>query len=702
MNYNDLKSIVGSRKTTFEISTPTASFHVAATQSRSYIQPSFTKQEFNEEKPRFLLVTAVGASGKSALAAKLSADTKLPLLDLGVHPPVADNALTGLLTASFPIDQLSSIFSCLKDGSYGIIIDGIDEGRSKVNEPAFNAFLDDLLKRSDGSTGTSFLLLGRTQALIDCWVYLQERGATVGLASLDPFGLQEAIQYIDAFAEPPTLGQREQYDGTRDLILSKLARAFSGDGSKYMSFIGYPPVLDAIATLLREERNYFKLHEELQEGGANEIEASLLFKVASYILERERLAKVIPDVVRGLLTEFPPSEQARIESIAYSAEEQSARLIAQALKLPCTIDVIPQPHLNAKYEELIAQPLGDHPFLVGGNRDFRNAIFEAVCIGVLIADGKADHAKLVSDYMVGRRGNLYLIQMLNQAAPGCVIGSQMMHVLIGAALEFKSIESQAEITIEPRESTDIETDYLQSRSSIEFDVLIEITSSKSDEVERKFDFRSSVARDDIVDLGPRLSACFIEMPCEVLLSGSEEIELTSPVEISAPRISLNSSALVVKARPKSVEKAVILQAGEVVSSIVSLPVEGGVELTIITDTTNLHYPLIKYAKKAIALPTANGVREKYLKLRRILTHFRSHSRGSMAKLAAKIENERVAGNEVGKPLLARLVRDGVLIPGGKFYFLDPTNVDRFLGVSWTRLREGDVSEKLIAYLQSIP
>jgi len=73
----------------------------------------------------------------------------------------------------------------------------------------------------------------------------------------------------------------------------------------------------------------------------------------------------------------------------------------------------------------------------------------------------------------------------------------------------------------------------------------------------------------------------------------------------------------------------------------------------------------------------------------------------MAKLRAKVENERVAGNDVGRPVLARLVRDGILVPEGKFYFLEPAKVDEFLGVSWMRLREGVVTPKLIEYLQSI-
>jgi hypothetical protein len=704
VNYNDLRSIISSKKTKFAMSAPTASFYVVPELERPYIEPTFTKQDFAEGGTRFLLITAVGASGKSALASKLSADTGMPLLDLGTHPPVADNALTGLLTTSFPIEQLSNILTSLKSGAYGLIIDGIDEGRSKVNEPAFNAFLDDLIKLSAGSPKTSFVLLGRTQALLDCWVYLNEKGIGVGIVSIDPFSKEQAVRYINTFADPPASGQRAHYDATRDSILSKLASAFSGEGQApdYLSFIGYPPVLDAIATLLREERNYFKLSDSLKNEGTSEIESNLLFKIGSYILARERNEKVLPNVVEGLLGVFPGPEQAKIKLTAYDFEEQAARLIAHTLRIPYEMEVIPQPGLNTQYEEAVVSFVSEHPFLVGGGREFRNAIFEAICLSILIASGERNHAALVKEYAGGRRSNLYLVQMLNQVAAGCSVDQSIIHVLIGAALEYRSIKSKAEITIEPSVALDQEADFFAPEDNVDLDILMEVMSSESDEPEKKFNFRFHIRGGDSVFLGPRLSACFIEMPCEVMLSGSDEIELTAPIEISARKISLQAPRLIVRAQPRSIEREVIFHASEIASSLTSLPVESGVEFTVtVASNADLHFPLVKHVRKLELLSTTGGVKEKHLKLRKILTHFRSHSRGAMAKLRAKVENERVAGNDVGRPVLARLVADGILIPSGKFYFLEPAKVDQFLGVSWVRLREGVVNGKLVEYLQSI-
>lgn len=47
--------------------------------------------------------------------------------------------LTGLLITSFAVEQLSHIFRSLRSGDYRIIIDGIDEGRSKTSRPALSS-----------------------------------------------------------------------------------------------------------------------------------------------------------------------------------------------------------------------------------------------------------------------------------------------------------------------------------------------------------------------------------------------------------------------------------------------------------------------------------------------------------------------------------------------------------------------------------
>ena len=696
MNYSDLKSIVGSSKSTYAMYAPSSSFLIAAQSLRPYIVPTLTKDSFDAEQPRFLLISAVGASGKTALAHRLSFDTGLPLLNLGKHPPVADNTLTGILTSCFPIESLGAILNGLLSGTFGVIIDGIDEGRSKVNEQAFNAFLDDLIKRSNGSQKTTFVLLGRTQALFDCWGYFVDKGVDVGFASIDPFTREKAVEYIDTFAEPPASGQGAQYESVRDLLLAGIEGAFSGQTSSYLSFIGYPPVLDAIATLLKEEKNYFKLSEEIQERNAQQFETDLLFKISAYLLKRERADKVIPNTVERLIVEFPVKIQDEIKNKAYNFEEQSARLLSFCIGRHYALEVIPQPGLNLQYEEQVESFLEDHPFLAGGAREFRNAVFEAVCLAILTTTRKKEHAELARAYTAGRRSNLYLIQMLNQVAEHVTIEASLIDVIVGAALEYRSTGSRAEVTIEAINLATSES------APIQLEVLIGIVPLNVDASEREFVFRSIIDPSQPVNLGPRLSACFVDVPGKILISGADEIELTAPVEVLAQSIEIAGSTLIVKVPPNSVDKQVDLESSDLSASLTSVKVDPGAEFSIrVDDPSSHHYPLVRHVKLRGPVIGAPEIQEKHLKLRKILTHFRSHSRGELKKLRAKVENDRVGGNETGLPVLQRLIADGILVPQGIFYVLDPPKVNQYLGVSWVGLKTGEVNPKLLAYLGSI-
>jgi hypothetical protein len=369
VNFHNFQAVVGSLKSPVDMSKPIPSFCIAPACERPYIEPDFSKVLFDTEKPQVLLVSAVGATGKSALAQVLSARLRLPLLDLGKHKPVGDNTLTGLLHSAFSMDQLGPVFQGLASGSYGVIVDGIDEGRSKTHEQAFSAFLDDIAKLCSGSPATSFVLLGRTNVVEDCWTQLIDKGLTIGVLQIEPFDLRRARSYIDRFTTGVGAGQAAQYEAARDAILGKLSTAFTSSpvdrSSSFLSFIGYPPVLDAIVTLLCEERNYHRLKERLEEGASKNVEIDLLYKIASYILDRERNEKVIPNFVAPLLKELSPPVPRNASDI-FTAHEQCVRLVAYCIDKPISLQSLPDPVLNARYEEQLGNFLEGVPAIVGG------------------------------------------------------------------------------------------------------------------------------------------------------------------------------------------------------------------------------------------------------------------------------------------------------------------------------------------------
>jgi hypothetical protein len=689
--------MVQSRKRQFAMGMPEVSFQIAGERTEPYIEPTFTKSEFSVERPKVLLVSAVGATGKSTLAQVLSSRLDLPLLSLGDHKPVGANALTGLLTTTFAVEHLSEIFHALDTGEYGIIIDGIDEGRSKTTEQAFQAFLDDIARLCKNAASPSFVLLGRTQILEDCWIYLEDKEISTGLLTIEPFGLDQARSYIDKFTNGIHSPQASQYAETRDVILDKLSVAFNtnsttSDGT-FLSFIGYPPVLDAIATLLETEKNYHRLKEQLSQTSDRNVEVRLLLKIANFILSRERDEKVIPNIVSDLLKDLvPPLDCAQTERI-FNAEEQCARLLSHCIGAVTGFSSIPDYVLNARYEEQLAPFIIEHPFVAGTK--FRNAIFEAVALAYLISSPSTENHDLVLQYVDTHRDNYYLIYLLDVLLQDRKLPLQCLRAVLGAAQEFKATNTHVDLNIlGPAPDEELDSSLL--------DIEIELAIGSTSERTKSFCFQSSLASGDSVELGYRLSSAFVVLPGRVILGGAREVELVSPLEVNAAIIDLRSDALFARSPASGdTEKQIVLEAKQLESKVTQVTLTGVSFAISLEDTSGLQYPLIQYTKKKRHAPKDPIIREKYLRLRKILTHFRSHSKGAMAKYRDKIENERVAGNPIGQAILSRLVSDDVLTLRDPLYFIQTGQVDKLLGISWTDLRQGIVNDKLIEYLSSI-
>ena len=508
MNYYSLRSIVGAQKVAFQIRTPSNSFYLAPARQQPYIEPTFEKVEFDTERPQIILVSAVGATGKSTLAQVLATQTGLPLLDLAKHKPVGDNTLTGLLTGAFRVEDLSAVFHGLGNGTFGVIIDGIDEARSKTTEKAFEAFLDDVIHLCASAPSTSFVLLGRTQILEDCWLYLATK-TTVGLVTISPFDLDSARKYIDAFTGAASTNASKEYVEVRDGILVKLGAAFahSTDEHSFLSFIGYPPVLDAIVALLSEEKNYYRLKGELGAEDLNDVEIALIYRIIAYILKRERHEKAIPNIVTPIIATLPEEDQRSILTEIFNVEEQSFRLLSYCLDLQTQLVAIHEPVLNEQYEGQMAEWIAEHPFLVG--RKFRSAVFEGATIAALLASNRPEYVQRALAYAESHKNNYHLIYLLHHIVGDSLVPLACLHAIIGSAMEFRSTTTSVELHVDgPR------PDALYSSSADNVvETEVDVITGTDAESTKSFVFKSMFGGDvGVVRLGSRLTSTHVSLP----------------------------------------------------------------------------------------------------------------------------------------------------------------------------------------------
>ena len=429
------------------------------------------------------------------------------------------------------------------------------------------------------------------------------------------------------------------------------------------------------------------MKEQLASNSSTNIEIELLYRIGLYVLQRERDEKVFPNIVQSLISALPPMSTVD-KAAVFDAEEQCMRLVSHCIGKLVQMGRIPDPVLNAKYEEQLAIFLPEHPFVTG--RGFPNVIFEAVALSVLIASDKPDHYNLALQYIDVHRHNYYLVYLLALIAPDGKIPAACLRAVLGAALEFKATNASVELHVTGPDE--------DGQPSSVVDIDIELDVGRSGERSKTYSFHSALLKNEPVHLGSKLSSAYISLPGGAILGGTREVELTAPVEISAAYVEIAASALILRTQVSSTEKHVIVEAGKVHSEVNSLAAPG---IDFVDDMAGLQYPLVQYAQKRSIVPQDPALREKYLRFRKILSHFRSHSKGSMGKYRDKVENPRVAGNAVGSAVLSKLVNDGVLVLEGPMYFLQPDKVHYFIGVSWPDLRKGNTSEKLLQYLRGI-
>jgi len=678
-----------------------------------YIEPNFSKVEYNREKPTILLISAMGASGKTTTARALAFDTNLPILDLAKHPSVGANTLTGILTSAYPIEKMGEILQGLRKGQHGVIIDGIDEGRSKTTAEGFYAFLDDILTLSDGAESTTIVIFGRSQALIDAWCHFMDKKADVGLMQIEPFSVEQAKCYIDAYS---TIGENNRfYADARDHLLEKLKKSFDTSRQTerdFLSFIGYPPVLDSIATLLRSEKNYHLINQQLNVD--NNMEIDLLIKIAEYLMNREHKEKAKPNFISKIKSSDCSSET--IYSDLFGQEEQCARILAFVLGRKFPQQMIPDKTLNAKYEDSLKSWLPEHPFLE--NTKIRNPVFESIVLSKCIVSERSEYQLLAHDYVSLNSPSYLLLYILEsiinkriQKSKKKEISAKFFNVLLQSCSEILGLRGKilTEIDGEDWEDNAIPGESFSSRAELKIIIQLE-----AKQPTKTFSFLGIIEDDkDVLTLGPSLVNIQVKLPCAINLVGSPIIECVGICDISVSEINLKASELIFSddknafpftddsVRSNS-EDRLIFDVGKVGGQVDSVQERSinGTKFIVLCREHTLSYPLRNYVQENKINRNYSDLSDAYLILRRILLAFRSHSKGSLARYKDKIEHKRILKGELGKRILEKLLSKQILISKGNFYHINPSKLSEELDASWEDLKRYNRSEKILVFLSS--
>ncbi len=610
-----------------------------------------------------ILVSAPGAVGKSTLARQIAYETGATYIDLAEAEPVGGDTLSGGLAKS-------GMYSDWQTGNAVVLIDGLDEARLKVTQEAFEAFLSDVTEVSMGRQAPT-VLFGRSGAIEDAWLHLSDKlqVCVLEIGYYDPeSALDFALLHFD-IATPSDAHKNIGKEAIK-LLLERLREDTSSDGDR---FSGYAPVLQAVANRVAGESNRGALVAQIEKGD----QPVTLQTIVGSILEREQ----------GKLSQLT-FEDPNLVSRLYTPPEQLQRLAAHIYRV--SPPELPKMSANdgKTYSNALKTWVPEHPFLDGGTGT-ASTVFEAVTAAAALKFRDTSETAL-NRAITSVSANPFLSEFYLDSLQDSELPPEHIGVIYASIRSRLSLGDTASLLIEGAEEGD------------EFELLaseVEITVARSDTNHiRALNFQSEQAGE--IRLGARIEDVEIVAPrATVEIGGAQETVFVAPISVQCDKLRLSTSRLVVENPTPSPEEGVVyLEANEADTKEVAAPpiLNGKSELSVAWNGSNV-FPWTSFATtpKNSQDPRTN---EALRRFRKFVISFRSHSKGSLKRYAAKIEHERMTKG-AGRAILDHMLRCGVVSTDGSMYTLHPSALAENAGLSYGMCMSRNFPDKAVQFVQ---
>jgi hypothetical protein len=676
------------------------------------VNARFVPPPFREEIPQTLgstsviLLTAPAAVGKSTVAYEIARRTNAPLLDLSKFY-VGDGFIEGTITKAYGRSQLAQILDSVENGTMALVFDALDEGEMRAGASNFEAFMVDLcaLCRADRPK-PSIVVLARGETALLAELYFQDRHINYASYVLDYFDEDGARQFLNLWLDDVNsrvrsadrAGHREykmKFDEATNLLFNALSTAVasgssdtSWDNMRVREFLGYAPVLAAIAEYLHV-RNYYTICQALRDSppwlGASQSAWHVLGSIVQSLIDREQ-GKIIDNI--------QPKLSVAAESFGFSTwvdlygiDEQMTRVLARTLSIdvPDSLPMSMPGQLRDPYEDAVDIMLPQHPFL--SDRGFTSVVFEEFLYARALQQGP--------EWL-----RVALRQRLRQ--PDRLPSPLLAYFMLESSV--------SEVSLIDAEDVGLLYNSLQSGARRPGEVQMAIGAGRTAEVEGWVWLAESPELSVHFEIGNpdkgisfwrRLSYCLINAPLTGLrLSSDQEFRFGPEAYIESRRLEINAREFRVDTGQTGDGLGTVLVA-ETFSDAGSVPrvrVYGRGEFLI--SWPNPVFPWIDY-RADLDRPAEDDavVAELYQHFRRILRGFRgSESRGGIGRSVHYIDAVAVGRSQLPNALLDHLIETGLLKRQSTRYVLD-TDKAAALGLSFEDLRGSKIPDLTRPYLE---
>lgn len=673
-------------------------FYYSQKDDSKYIEPVLKQLEtingfvpFNEAN--IILISAPGATGKTAMSEVLSRSLRIPILNLSNYDAVGANSIGGLIMKEVEGEDIFVFHNGLKNGTCSMIIDGLDEASIRITHESFEAFMKDIAFFSQGAQGLPFVILGRPAVIENAVLSLEANDIKTTLLQIEPFTIEQAKKFIDVHTEGDgKFRYDQQYKNVRDYIIDELGAFFKNESDinhlVFERFIGYAPVLESIKTLLSLETNYYNLYQELQRDKKQKI--GLLIDVVEKIMERER-KKILDELLKPLFDKNRSEEDKEsIRAKCASKEEQCCRIIDQILGHQSQIPLFGDTKLDEQYNQKMNDWLQNHPFFSARDNWFVNVVFESYVIAYLAC--LPDYKERVVQVMKQHNSSSYLfLYLFDELSKSKEIDILMVPYLINS---FKALDRPHDtglieiLSTEDEEQENITCELNFGREGINVD----------------YEFTFNGKQSDTLTLPSTLSSLNVDIPLNVSVKGIN-IEFQSPLFIRCKQLLLSSKEVLLTDNQSKTDMVIYCDSLEEAETdgtpmLLTNRIHDGSTMRIFT-TSPLQYPFTKYRDSSIV--TLNDDQKLLLaftKLRRMILMFRSHSKGTLARICSKIDS-RIKKNNLGRVIIESLLEDKVLNTDNIYYYIDYERFASVIGVKYDDIRSCIINDKTRTFLKNV-
>jgi hypothetical protein len=441
----------------------------------------------SSERPKLVLVSAPAAVGKSRLTEELQRVLGVQVVDLAGNT-VAKDSFAGQLAGIFGEDSLGDATRALGEGDLVLAVDALDEALVASGYEPFVDYIQDVvdrLERADPDRA-SVVLLGRPETIDETMmiVELHAPGLPFLHVGIDFFEKADGRTYVEKLLDhlysgkkerPPHIVHPASFDRAYELVWGQLNAAVVDDEDGSRAFLGYAPVLTAVAELLAVN-NPLEVAGQFSE--ADETAYRTLLHIADEIVRREE-GKV--DKAYATVSGY------------YSADVQS-RLLLQ-VPVASHVDIpegLPESDREA-FKAGIERWAYDHPFIVRDQtspqlaRRFASVVFRDYVLArnlLSSTDADVDAARALcseSAYQPSPMLARFLFHIGADADDGARVDARWFDVVLGSLMTGVGGED-ASVRIEPDPTslTEVDDDVLYDRmiltaqlggASIEFELI---------------------------------------------------------------------------------------------------------------------------------------------------------------------------------------------------------------------------------------